>query len=117
MTQHTFTLRVLALLLLATGLSGCASLPEWSGIAADSPANPQVEVMPYTPPVNPFASDLQPISAAGAGEFQHDGMVMYTCPMHPDVRSDSPGVCPKCGMKLTATKSGMKHDKMNGGSP
>jgi Cu+-exporting ATPase len=24
----------------------------------------------------------------------------YTCPMHPEVRSDGPGSCPKCGMAL-----------------
>ena len=24
----------------------------------------------------------------------------YCCPMHPDVREDKPGACPKCGMKL-----------------
>lgn len=24
----------------------------------------------------------------------------YTCTMHPDVNSDKPGVCPKCGMDL-----------------
>jgi len=24
----------------------------------------------------------------------------YTCPMHPEVRSEKPGVCPKCGMAL-----------------
>jgi len=24
----------------------------------------------------------------------------YTCPMHPEVRSDGPGACPKCGMAL-----------------
>jgi hypothetical protein len=24
----------------------------------------------------------------------------YRCPMHPDVRSDEPGRCPKCGMNL-----------------
>src|SRR5438128_12162158 len=24
----------------------------------------------------------------------------YTCPMHPEVRSDRPGSCPKCGMVL-----------------
>ena len=24
----------------------------------------------------------------------------YTCPMHPEVTSDKPGKCPKCGMNL-----------------
>ena len=26
--------------------------------------------------------------------------VVYTCPMHPEVHSSSPGTCPKCGMHL-----------------
>ena len=26
--------------------------------------------------------------------------VVYTCPMHPEVTSDAPGTCPKCGMAL-----------------
>jgi hypothetical protein len=26
----------------------------------------------------------------------------YTCPMHPEVRADQPGKCPKCGMNLAA---------------
>ena len=25
---------------------------------------------------------------------------LYTCPMHPEVRTDAPGACPKCGMAL-----------------
>jgi Cu+-exporting ATPase len=25
---------------------------------------------------------------------------VYTCPMHPEVRNDGPGTCPKCGMAL-----------------
>lgn len=28
-----------------------------------------------------------------------DGMV-YTCPMHPEIRQSYPGQCPKCGMTL-----------------
>jgi Cu(I)/Ag(I) efflux system membrane fusion protein len=30
--------------------------------------------------------------------------VDYTCPMHPDVHSTSPGKCPKCGMDLQPTR-------------
>jgi len=25
---------------------------------------------------------------------------IYTCPMHPEVRQQGPGACPKCGMAL-----------------
>lgn len=29
-----------------------------------------------------------------------DASVLYTCPMHPEITSDRPGSCPKCGMAL-----------------
>ena len=33
-------------------------------------------------------------------------MVIYTCPMHPEIRQDKPGNCPKCGgMKLVPLDS------------
>jgi hypothetical protein len=28
------------------------------------------------------------------------GAVIYTCPMHPEVKESAPGKCPKCGMNL-----------------
>jgi hypothetical protein len=30
--------------------------------------------------------------------------ITYTCPMHPEVTSDKPGKCPKCGMDLVEKK-------------
>ncbi len=34
---------------------------------------------------------------------------IYTCPMHPEVTSDKPGACPKCGMKLIPKEMKMDH--------
>lgn len=31
--------------------------------------------------------------------------IVYTCPMHPEVKSGKPGNCPKCGMKLVVQKT------------
>ncbi|WP_018343978.1 HlyD family efflux transporter periplasmic adaptor subunit [Cytophaga aurantiaca] len=30
----------------------------------------------------------------------HEHSAMYSCPMHPEITSDKPGTCPKCGMNL-----------------
>src|SRR5439155_1073012 len=38
-----------------------------------------------------------------AAPAQGAGSVVYACPMHPEVISDQPGRCPKCGMKLLVT--------------
>lgn len=40
------------------------------------------------------------IKAEGANGQSPPRSAVYTCPMHPEVRSDGPGNCPKCGMKL-----------------
>ena len=41
--------------------------------------------------------------------------VKYTCKMHPEIISDTPGHCPKCGMaliKMKDTMMNMNHDSM-----
>ena len=46
----------------------------------------------YAAPVQAVgASPPEPAAVAGT---------IYTCPMHPEVRQDHPGNCPKCGMTL-----------------
>jgi P-type Cu2+ transporter len=40
----------------------------------------------------------------------------YTCPMHPEVTSDGPGKCPKCGMDLVANVTEEEHAKTHHGS-
>jgi Cu+-exporting ATPase len=39
--------------------------------------------------------------------------IIYTCPMHPEIISDKPGKCPKCGMDLVQKKSSSSDHKMN----
>lgn len=35
---------------------------------------------------------------------QQQALDQYTCPMHPEVQSDKPGNCPKCGMALELSR-------------
>jgi Cu+-exporting ATPase len=48
------------------------------------------------------ADPLRYVSEAPAPESPKDGAsaAEYTCPMHPEVRQATPGICPKCGMGL-----------------
>jgi P-type Cu+ transporter len=51
---------------------------------------------------------------ASPGHYSGDGQTRnapsrgeYTCPMHPDVRQQGPGSCPKCGMALEPVQPGL----------
>ena len=46
----------------------------------------------YVQPTAPAAPAPRPAEAAPGA--------IYTCPMHPEIRQDHPGNCPKCGMTL-----------------
>ena len=58
-----------------------------------------------------FAADPQkylrpPGLEAAPAEPAPPGAV-YTCPMHPEIRQDHPGACPKCGMALEPEMPGL----------
>ena len=36
---------------------------------------------------------------------------IYTCPMHPEIRQDHPGICPKCGMTLEPVLPGLDEEE------
>src|SRR5713101_6039158 len=40
-----------------------------------------------------------------SAQSEHDEHVAYSCPMHPEVKSNSPGKCPICGMQLIPVRS------------
>jgi Heavy metal binding domain len=48
-----------------------------------------------------------------AGEHEQDKMQKYTCIMHPEVITDHPGNCPKCGMKLVPIKQKKRRTPIN----
>ena len=67
-------------------------------------ANPAKYLVPV-PSGGTSAAGSAPTSAPAAApvpamfEPVAEGTI-YTCPMHPEVRQDKPGACPKCGMAL-----------------
>jgi hypothetical protein len=46
------------------------------------------------------AHSTNPVSDTTKTKKVKAAKVQYTCTMHPDVLSDKPGKCPKCGMTL-----------------
>ncbi len=53
-------------------------------------ADPAKYMKPAHAPAEALESADPPVAAG----------TIYTCPMHPEVRQDHPGACPKCGMAL-----------------
>ena len=74
----------------------------------------QAHVLQYVPYLLLLACPLMHLLGGhGAhgrhGHCSHDtGSQTYICPMHPEVKQDKPGKCPKCGMNLEA-KSQPEH--------
>jgi len=51
----------------------------------------------------PLTLAATPAQAQPAAEVRAEAK-KYTCPMHPEVITDKPGKCPKCGMTLVPVK-------------
>jgi len=49
--------------------------------------------------LTPKGSELLQKTEPSIDEAVAPGTI-YTCPMHPEIRQDHPGICPKCGMAL-----------------
>lgn len=93
------SLRFLLLVLLL--VSGCVSTAPESP-PPGHPASPGGAEVPWVPPPDRLTGpiELDPAEAPAEGT--------WTCPMHPEVRTDAPGACPKCGMDLVPVKE--EHD-------
>ena len=52
----------------------------------------------------------KPSAAPASSEAATPGAI-FTCPMHPEIRQDHPGDCPKCGMALEAEMPALGDDE------
>ena len=90
---------------LAVLVLGCTSSE--LKLSQNDPAHPAAPVAPAAPSSGVLNASFDPLAAetpaADAGGRK------YTCPMHPEVVKDEPGLCPKCNMKLVPAKEKQTH--------
>src|SRR5262245_61074210 len=82
-------------------------------LAAPAPASPAPAVLAIGGLSKRAAGHgAPPAPAHPAPGTQHPAPqgTRYTCPMHPEVISDRPGACPKCGMALEPILTGATAD-------
>ncbi|HEY1490579.1 MAG TPA: efflux RND transporter periplasmic adaptor subunit, partial [Verrucomicrobiae bacterium] len=73
-------------------------MPEHANVHEDKPGKCPICGMTLIPVMAPPSNVLTNTNSVSAD--QPTAKQLYTCPMHPDVISDKPGQCPKCGMNL-----------------
>jgi len=85
--------------------AGPGTCPECGMFLEERKGTPDELEQVYGPTAAPMkdmgdmAHDSSTTGAANPASDADD----YTCPMHPEVHSDKPGSCPKCGMFLEKT--------------
>ncbi len=55
--------------------------------------------------------DTNTDGVATAGHPHEHSGTAYTCPMHPEIRENQPGSCPKCGMALEPVMPSLDDDE------
>src|SRR5690625_7342895 len=55
---------------------------------------------------------MDPQSAREPALEQVEPGTLYTCPMHPEIEQDHPGICPKCGMALEPMMPRLEDDNL-----
>lgn len=76
-------------------------------------ATEKKQVSPDVDAANPNAQEASTLTLdstpqndeLATGGSADKGQAKYSCPMHPEVQSDKPGQCPRCGMNLTEMKA------------
>jgi Cu+-exporting ATPase len=66
----------------------------------DTPTRPHQQHPPHHHAHHHAPHQHPPAAAAPPAADAAPAGALYTCPMHPEVRQDHPGNCPKCGMTL-----------------
>lgn len=94
--------------LLAWGLIGCASRQAINEPASLKVLSDSSEQKPYESQIL-TATEIVAVPTVKNAHEHGPKEVPYVCPMHPDVRSDKPGKCPKCGMNLIKDKKHENH--------
>jgi Cu(I)/Ag(I) efflux system membrane fusion protein len=74
-------------------------MPEHASVHEDKPGKCPLCGMTLIPVMAPAAQPA-PTSPPQVAAPPAAAKQLYTCPMHPEVISDKPGQCPKCGMEL-----------------
>jgi len=80
----------------------------WTGLQASKASAPDHSHHHHDHAGNPSNGAPPAPSTAGQGHSHEPGAEPqqakpYSCPMHPDVTSEHPGQCPRCGMNLVRT--------------
>ena len=91
--QHTMTGAT-------TALSSAANAPLSNAAMGNVRPAATLQPDPFDAPAPVSVSEAAKAAQGGGHVAKPNAAIVYACPMHPEVTSDKPGTCPKCGMTL-----------------